>query len=257
MTLNTGAVSTSGFTVPVVVNANATITLGSGNVFNFTTNTAQIPSFRYISGTFSTPPSVYLFSPSGTTGLTFSFNTSTLQLGTVYLENRLYNGARFTVNLDSNLNFGNMTLYQSQQNLGTTNPGIIRFAGSNRLVGGSINTTLVNQIAADGINYTLVPRVELSSGPTHSITQLYTAGNGSTGALTRVFPEFSSFTASTDASLAITGTHSIVSASFSDIDASLGNPVSTFRSSLTRTTNFTNYTSLSSGGAGGSFTFVQ
>ena len=257
MALNTGAVSTNGFTVPVVVNANANITLAAGSVFNFTTNTAQIPSFRYISGTFSTPPSVYLFSPSGTTGLTFSFNTSTLQLGTVYLENRLYNGARFTVNLDSNLNFQNMTLYQFQQNSGTTNPGIIRFAGSNRLVGGSINTTLTNQIAADGINYTLVPRVELSSGPTHSITQLYAAGNGSTGALLRVFPEFSSFTASTNASLAITGTHSIVAASFSDIYASLGSPVSTFRSSLTRTTNITNYTSLASGGGGGSWTFVQ
>jgi hypothetical protein len=252
--------TTANHTVPIVIDADATITVTNGS-FGFASTTVRIPQFRYIKGTFSSPPSLYYVLSGSTVNATFSISSGNLQLNYIYAESNLHTGARCIFNLDTDVRFRTLSLNQIRGTIGQQNQGVFRFASTGRLIGGAIISSLNTTIPSDNLIYSVTPKIELSSGPTHSVEEMYIFGNPLTNlsGARRLF-EVTSFTASTISYLAITGTHSIVSASFSDIDASLGNPVKVFRTNLGNTTNITNYNDLATGGGGGgggSFTFVN
>lgn len=241
--------------VPIVIDADATITLTGGN-FGFLSTTTRIPGFRYIRGTFSTPPGLYFEAGASSTSATFSISGGNLLLDYVYVASSLHTGARLVFNLDNDVRFKDLSLNQLRGSVGQTNQGIFRFTSTGRLIGGAIIASLNTVTLTDAQVYSVTPKIELSSGPTHSIEEMYIFGNAPDLQGTRRLFEVSSFTSSTISYLAITGTHSIVSASFSDIDASLGNPVKVLRSNLRNTTNITNFSDIG-GVSGGSFTFVN
>lgn len=164
------------------------------------------------------------------------------------------------IRLNSDMIFNNMTL---QPTLSVTSTQSVVFSGSGRMIGGNLRAVPISfsSPTLNGyISRTIVPNIRLHSGPTHSLTTLQAnslLAASSDAEISQQIFRLSSFTASQEANLAITSTHSITDAVITDINASLGNPVQTLRTTLSGTTNITNYNSFSGGGGGGSFTFID
>lgn len=230
------------------INTSGTITLTTSGGFavgiTAITTGSQV-ALNYISGTIA-GSKILRISSGVIANALWALNVSGITWDTITYSNPSSSVTTLTLTLNSNLNFVDFVF--GNQNTGTPKALIINGVG--KLNGGRLvmNSGQVSDIVSPGwygVPYTL----RLGSTASHTLTELSSSSVSTSPNL------ISSQTASTTAYLGVTGTQSVSNTSFTDIDSTTG-PISTFRSTLTRTTAITNYTSYG-GGGGGSFTYLN
>ena len=230
-------INTSG-TINMVANAGFGVGLSAG------TNLVPV-AFNYISGTI-TGTKIFSIQANVIVNTLWTMNTGGMTWDSIVFVGPNSTNTTQILTLNSNLNFTNdfvFTYIKANAPRALIINGVGKINGGRMLInsGTSDNTTSPSWVS---MNYT----IKFGSTASHTLTELSSSSVPG-------FPNvISSQTASTTAYLGVSGTQSIFNTTFTDIDATTG-PISTFRSTLTRTTAITNYTSF--GGGGGSFTYLN